>query len=135
MEETSGIERTLDHAIRYFYGFMVLVNGQMIVRSLGTSTIDIAVTVFAAINFFLYISVLIHNLKGRYVEVRKLLTVLVMTTLCLLATKIIRECAMYDTLYVVISSIVSHTLCLWIISMRIAIISRLQHIAENLHIE
>ncbi|MCL2631525.1 MAG: hypothetical protein FWD45_00295 [Coriobacteriia bacterium] len=127
-----GMEHIINRFIRVFYVLMIIAHAQLVVRILGCNILDLAVSIFAIINFLLYTLLLRYNLTGKYVQAERLLVVLAVSTVFMYVAKVTRELIIYDdALFVFMNTTVMHLLIEWIVLLRIATIVRLQKIAER----
>lgn len=128
------MEQIINRRIKWFYGLMIVLYGQLILKNIVTTDVIVDwMIMFASTNLFLYIAAVWYNLRRKYIQGKWILIVLSIVTILNWIFMTIHEIMIYDgfSSSIILNSISQHMLIEWILLLRISTINRLEDIAEK----
>ena len=126
------MEKIIDRCTKVFCVVMIAVHTQLIIKTVSFNFLEIVMNVFAMTNLILYVLTLIYGSTGKYIQKRRVLIALCVTTLLLWIPMAAYEIQKYGmAFYILLNGALQHFLIEMFLLLRIFSIKRLLDICEG----
>jgi hypothetical protein len=124
------MEAIVARAMIIFYSIMVFANVQLIFKYHEVSVTEVLINLFGFMNAMLYLYLIFCCLTGKYVQIKRTLSVIVFTTILLYVPMTIREVQLVGNIeYVLLNSALLHVIIIGALVTRIFMIRRLMFLS------